>query len=266
MNPDADPAEASPALRLSSPPVGSAVGPPARPPAGHLVGPPALRLANVRLGYGRGPDVVRGASLTVARGETVAILGPSGGGKSTLLKAIAGLLPLRGGELEVLGVAPPARPPRGAVGYVPQRLGLVRHTSVLDNIMHGGLHETPWLTSLLHRVPPHVRERGTAALAALGLTDKADEPIHRLSGGQQRRVAVARALVQRPQLLLADEFLGELDPATTEVVVGAVKRLQAETGVAIVLVEHQLDQAMRIADRVFRFKGGELELLREEVA
>jgi phosphonate transport system ATP-binding protein len=225
---------------------------------------PALRLADLRLGYGRGPDVVRGASLEVHPGETVAILGPSGGGKSTLLKAVAGLLPPRGGLLEVLGTRLPARPPRGAVGYVPQRLGLVRHTSVLDNVIHGGLHETPWLQSLLHRVPPHLHQRGELALAALGLGDKAEEPIHRLSGGQQRRVAVARALVQRPQLLLADEFLGELDPATTEVVVTAVKALQAETGMAIVLVEHQLDQAMRIADRVYRFKGGALEPMQPE--
>jgi ABC-type phosphate/phosphonate transport system ATPase subunit len=197
--------------------------------------------------------------LDVAPGETVAILGPSGGGKTTLLKAVAGLLPPRGGLLEVLGTQLPQRPPRGSVGYVPQRLGLVRHTSVLDNVIHGGLHETKWLQSLLHRVPAHLGERGARALAALGLADKTDESIHRLSGGQQRRVAVARALVQRPRLLLADEFLGELDPATTEVVVTAVKALQKETGMAIVLVEHQLDQAIRIADRVYRFKGGALE-------
>ena len=222
-----------------------------------------LRARDLRLGYGRGPDVLAGVDLELAEGQTVAILGPSGGGKSTLLKAVAGLLPLRGGTLEVLGSRRPARPPRGSVGYVPQRLGLVRHTSVLDNVLHGGLHQTPRLHSLLHRTPREVEERSHAALRQLGLGDKADAVIHELSGGQQRRVAVARALVQRPRLLLADEFLGELDPATTEVVAGAVKGLQRETGMGLLIVEHHLDQAMRLADRVYRLKGGQLLELHE---
>lgn len=220
-----------------------------------------LRLADLRLGYGRGPDIIAGVSLDLAPGETVAILGPSGGGKSTLLKAVAGLLPPRGGTLEVVGATWPARPPRGAVGYVPQRLGLVRHTSVLDNVLHGGLHLTPLGHSLLHRTPKPIEDRAAAVLERLGLADKRDAVIHELSGGQQRRVAVARALVQRPSLLLADEFLGELDPATTETVAGAVKALQRETGMGLLIVEHHLDQAMRLADRVFRLKGGRLQPL-----
>lgn len=219
----------------------------------------ALRIVNLRLGYGREPDVVQGATLDLARGETAAILGPSGGGKTTLVKAVAGLVPPRSGQLDVLGAVSPMRPPRGSVGYVPQRLGLVRHTSVLDNVLHGGLHETPMLQSLLHRVPRHIQDRAEAALAALGLEGKEEEPIHRLSGGQQRRVAVARTIVQRPRLFLADEFLSELDATTMDAVIGAVKALQAETGMAILLVEHQLDQALRIADHVYRLKGGHLE-------
>lgn len=220
-----------------------------------------LRLSGLRAGYGRGPDIVANADLALEPGETIAILGPSGGGKSTLLKAIAGLLPLRGGELEVLGARWPSLPKRGELGYVPQRLGLVRHTSVLDNVMHGGLHETPFLHSLFHRSPPAVRKRAEEAIAAMGLAGKEQEPVHALSGGQQRRVAVARALVQRPRLLLADEFLGELDPATAETVIGAVKALQQETGMGLVLVEHQTEQAMRMADRVYRLKGGQLEAM-----
>lgn len=222
-----------------------------------------LSAVDLRLGYGRNPDTIAGVSLDLAEGETVAILGPSGGGKSTLLKAVAGLLAPRAGGLEVVGAHWPAKPPRGSVGYVPQRLGLVRHTSVLDNVLHGGLHVTPWGQSLLHRTPPEIEERAEAALAQLGLTEKRHAVIHELSGGQQRRVAVARALVQRPRLLLADEFLGELDPTTTEVVAGAVKGLQRETGMGLLIVEHHLDQAMRLADRVYRLKGGRLQELQE---
>jgi ABC-type phosphate/phosphonate transport system ATPase subunit len=222
-----------------------------------------LSMSGLRLGYGRGPDVVRGADLALGEGETVAVIGASGGGKSTLLKAAAGLLPPRSGRLAIAGAEWPRRPPRAAVGYVPQRLGLVRHASVLGNVGHGGLHETGWLRSLLHAAPPQVHARSLDALRRLGLADKAHVPVHALSGGQQRRVAVARALVQRPRLLLADEFLGELDPATVETVVEAVKGLQRETGMGLLLVEHQVDQALRLADRVYRLKGGILEPLEE---
>lgn len=222
----------------------------------------ALKLQDLRVGYGRGPDVVSGVDLELQPGEVVAVLGPSGGGKSTLLKAVAGLLPVRGGRLEVLGAAAPRRPPVGSVGYIPQRLGLVRHTSVLDNVEHGGLHETGFWQSLLHKAPPAVTRRAEEALERVGLSDKLHDPIHRLSGGQQRRVAVARTLVQRPRLLLADEFLGELDPETAAVVSDLVGDLRHD-GTAVLMVEHRLDQARAVADRVYRFEHGGLRLLED---
>lgn len=223
----------------------------------------ALRFDHLRLGYGRGPDLVTDASLAVAAGSTVAILGPSGGGKTTLLKAVAGLVTPRAGHLEVLGHVHPERPAPGRIGYIPQRLGLVRHTSVLDNVLHGGLHRTPWHMSLRHRVPTAIENEGHAVLERLGLGQKTHSPVHRLSGGQQRRVAIARSLVQAPELLLADEFLGELDPATMRTVTDAVQEQQAKTGMTLVIVEHQLEQALQLADAVYRLKGGRLELLED---
>ncbi len=223
----------------------------------------ALRLQGLRAGYGRGPDVVSGIDLQVQPGEIVAILGPSGGGKSTILKAIAGLAQVREGSMDLLGVSHPTRPLRGSIGYIPQRLGLVRHTSVFDNVEHGGLHTTTFWQSVFHRVPDEIVQRSHDALDAVGLTEKGDWPIHRLSGGQQRRVAIARALVQQPRLLLADEFLGELDPATITLVSGAVRTLTKEHQAAVLMVEHRLDQALDIADRVFRLESGRLEEVTE---
>ncbi len=223
----------------------------------------ALRLQGLRAGYGRGPDVVRDIDLRVEQGEIVAILGPSGGGKSTILKAVAGLAGVRGGTMDLLGVRHPVRPVRGSIGYIPQRLGLVRHTSVLDNVEHGGLHTTTLVQSLLHRVPDEITRRSHDALDQVGLGEKGDWPIHRLSGGQQRRVAIARALVQQPRLLLADEFLGELDPVTVDLVADAVRRLTEEHQTAVLMVEHRLDQALDLADRVYRLEQGRLEEVTE---
>lgn len=221
----------------------------------------ALRLQGLRVGYNGRGDVLQDLDLELDVGQSAAIMGPSGGGKSTLLKTIAGLMAPRGGAMEVLGHPHPDRPPRGAIGYVPQRLGLVRHTSVFDNVLHGSLHLATRWQSLLHRAPPGAIDRAWEALEAVGLDDKAEEPIHRLSGGQQRRVAVARTLVQRPRLLLADEFLGELDDRTAATVARVVDRLRSEDGTAVLMVEHRYDQARRVAERVYRLADGHLQLV-----
>jgi ABC-type phosphate/phosphonate transport system ATPase subunit len=216
----------------------------------------ALRLRDVAVGFPGQNPLVEGITLDLVPGEAVAIMGPSGGGKSTILKTIAGLNPMQGGAMEILGTAAPGRPAKGRVGYVPQRLGLVRHGSVLDNVRHGALHEASWWQNILHRIPEDATERAWRALESVNLADKAHEPIIKLSGGQQRRIAVARTLVQRPKLLLADEFLGELDAQTASMVAGTVRKLQHDVGTAVVLVEHHLEQAHAVADRVFRVANG----------
>lgn len=221
----------------------------------------ALRLRDVRVGYTGRDDVLQGIDLDLEQGESAAIMGPSGGGKSTLLKTVAGLIPPRAGTVEVLGHRLPDGPPKGSVGYVPQRLGLVRHTSVFDNVLHGSLHQATRWQSLLHRAPAGAVDRAWDALKAVGLDDKAEDPIHRLSGGQQRRVAVARTLVQRPRLLLADEFLGELDDQTAGTVARVVDQLREEEGTAVLMVEHRLDQARRVAHRIYRMEHGTLTLV-----
>lgn len=217
-----------------------------------------LQLRNLSVGFAHHAPLAEGIDLELGVGEAVAIMGPSGGGKSTLLKTVAGLMEPLGGSMEVVGQLSPDRPPKGAVGYVPQRLGLVRHTSVLDNVQHGALHLATRWQNFLHRSPPGATERSWDALRAVGLEEKAHEPILELSGGQQRRVAVARTLVQQPRLLLADEFLGELDARTAATVAGAVQTLQETHGTAVLMVEHRLAQARKVADRVFRLENGAL--------
>lgn len=216
----------------------------------------AVDLRSVTYGYPGRPGLIRHADLRVEPGRTVAVIGPSGGGKTTLLKGILGLLAPSEGEVEVLGRRWPRRPPRGAVGYIPQRLGLLRHATAVQNAALGGLHAMPAWRTLLGVHPPDLLRRARDALGSVGIADHADERVRNLSGGQQRRVAVARALVQRPRLLLADEFLGELDPETSHLVAQTVRELQRRTGMSVVIVEHDLDQAFDLADDVYLLRDG----------
>jgi phosphonate transport system ATP-binding protein len=204
--------------------------------------------------------VLRGVTLRVAAGERRAIVGPSGSGKSTLLKLLKGLVPPQRGEVSTLGEAVGAR--RGGwgrrsgrllgarVGYIPQNLGLVSSATVLENALMGALHRTGELRSWLGIFPREELEAAREALAALGIAHLADRRAHEISGGERRRLAVARTLVQRPQLLLADEFLSELDDATAEQVVAALRVAQAHLGMTVVIVEHNLRFACAFCEKV----------------
>ena len=206
---------------------------------------PLLVVNDATIGYG-GP-LVTGIELEVGAGEIIAILGPSGSGKTTLLRTIAGLVrPISGSITTTVRK-------RGGLGYIPQRLGLVRHGSVGHNVDLGAMAGTPrtfqWWAERRARVKQAVED--------VGISEKIREPVRRLSGGQQRRVATARALAQRPELILADEFLGELDEENVQVVLDAVRSL-VETGSSVIMVEHIETRAIELSDRVWRIIDGSL--------
>ncbi len=224
---------------------------------------PALRLQGVCVGYGRHTPLLAHVDLEVAPGEVIGMVGVSGTGKTSLLKTIAGILPPCKGSVELLGHQAPKRPPRGSVGYIPQRLGLVTHASVLDNVLLGSLHREPTWRSALHLPSGRTLQESHDVLERVGLVHKMDEPVKELSGGQQRRVAVARALLQRPRILLADEFLSELDRGTAEIVQDAVLELATVHDTAIILVEHHVRKARHMAHRVLEVHAGLLEALPE---
>ncbi len=185
----------------------------------------------------------------VNQGEILAVTGPSGIGKTSLLRTIAGILRPISGTVDVCGARLPERPERGSIGYIPQKLGLVRHSSVWANVMLGSRAGN-------HRAES--RENAMSAIKDLGLEDKKNEPIKRLSGGQQRRVATARTLAQRPALILADEFLSELDEETSEKVIHSVLEYVRSTKAAMILVEHDIPRAKEISDRLLVIDDGRL--------
>ena len=210
--------------------------------------PEVMRVSNLEVGF-RGNALLSIDDFHVGSGEVLAISGPSGIGKTSLLRTIAGLLRPVSGKVQVCGATIPKRPPRGSIGYIPQRLGLVRHSTVWANVMLGSRAGNSRSTS---------RESAINAIQSMGLWDKKNEPIKRLSGGQQRRVATARSLAQRPKLILADEFLSELDEETSDRVINAVLSYVKSNDAAMILVEHDLSRAREISHRLLVIDDGRL--------
>ena len=199
---------------------------------------PLLEINNLSIGFNSA--LVTDIIARVLPGEIIAVLGPSGIGKTTLIRTIAGLIQPLEGQINL------SIPKQGGMGYIPQRLGLVRHASVHHNVNLGARASLPILKGGSQEREKRVHE----AIKAMGLEEKTNEPVRRLSGGQLRRVATARALAQRPKLLLADEFLSELDHSTVEVVLDAVKNL-LDDGTSIIMVEHHEENVELLATRIW---------------
>jgi len=221
--------------------------------------PPIVRLDRVSKDYREGEEprhVLREASATFAEGEVVAIRGRSGSGKSTLLNLIAGVDRPTSGEVWVAGTAlsrlsPAARTVfrRDHLGFVFQFFNLVPTLTVLENV------QLP--AELGGRSPAEAAAAARALLAEVALEDRVASFPDRLSGGEQQRVAVARALVQDPRLLLADEPTGNLDDATGRSVMALLDRVTRGQGRSLVLVTHS-PQVAAMADRVFTIEEGRL--------
>jgi putative ABC transport system ATP-binding protein len=221
--------------------------------------PPIVRLDRVTKDYREGEEprhVLREASAEFAEGEIVAIRGRSGSGKSTLLNLIAGIDRPTAGEVWVAGsclsrLSPAERTVfrREHLGFVFQFFNLVPTLTVLENV------QLP--AELAGRPPAEAAARARALLAEVSLADRGQAFPERLSGGEQQRVAVARALVQDPRLLLADEPTGNLDDATGRAVMALLERVTRENGRSLVLVTHS-EAVAGMADRVFAIEDGHL--------
>ncbi len=197
--------------------------------------PPAVRLRDASIGYGDVP-IVQCVDLTVRPGEAVAVLGSNGSGKTTLARGLLGLAQVLGGEVELLGAPVGRLRERGRVGYVPQRhtvSGAVPAT-VREVVAVGRLARL----GLLRRLGAADRAAVGEAVAAVGLADRMEEPVASLSGGQQRRVLVARALAAQPELLIMDEPTAGVDAASQDALAEVLVRLSG-TGTTLLVVTHE---------------------------
>ncbi|MGN4069478.1 ABC transporter ATP-binding protein, partial [Burkholderia gladioli] len=204
-----------------------------------------LELDAVHGYYGKS-HVLQGVSMAIGEGETVTLLGRNGAGKSTTLKAIAGVVAPRQGRVSfdgaaLAGLAPHRIAARG-VCFVPEHRGIFRLLTVEENLRLGARRDSPWQLEDIYRIFPRLKERRRNGGA-------------QLSGGEQQMLAIGRALMNRPRLLMLDEPVEGLAPVIVEEIVAQLKRIKA-AGVAILLVEQNLEVCTQLADRHYVIEQG----------
>lgn len=207
-------------------------------------------------------------SLDVARGEMIALIGPSGSGKSTLLRAISGLAPIdKGpGRIDAFGdqvqaqgrVDRNVRRVRIRIGMIFQQFNLVGRLPLFTNVALGSLGRIGFLRGLLGFWPSETKQAAMAALARVGVAEYAGQRAGTLSGGQQQRAAIARALVQKAKIILADEPVASLDPVSARRVMEILRDLNRTDGLTMIVTLHQVDYALRYCDRVVALKAGQI--------
>ena len=223
-----------------------------------------LSIRGLSKAYVPGKPVLRDITLDFAPRGVTAIIGPSGTGKSTLIRCINRLVEPSGGSILLDGqdIVPlrgrALRLARRRIGMVFQEYNLVERLSVMENLLSGRLGYVPLWRAWLRRYPAEDIERAFALLDAVGLPDHATRRADALSGGQRQRVGIARALMQRPALLLADEPTSSLDPRTAVEVMELLTRLTGEEGVPVIVNIHNVELAKRFCGRVIGMHQGEV--------
>lgn len=215
---------------------------------------PVIRLRSASFGYAD-RAVVSGADLTVAPGEALALLGPNGCGKSTLVKGLLGLNDHLGGEVELFGTPLARFRQRYRIGYVPQRHTLsgsvsatVREVVATGRLPHQGL---------LARLGARDHQIMASALDVVGMTDQARQDVSTLSGGQQRRVLIARALAGEPDALVMDEPTAGVDVANQRLLTTVLQRLR-DNGVGLLIVTHEVAALTPVLDRIVHMSAGRI--------
>lgn len=201
-------------------------------------------------------------SFSIKQGEMVALIGPSGAGKTTLLNAIAGLVPLQTGELLIDGKPIPSYK-RGKlfakkVGVIRQQFDLIGPLAVIHNVLAGRLADWGLFKSLFSLLVPQEKVIAVNALTRVGLPDKAYEITSSLSGGEQQRVAMARLMVQKPEVILADEPVASLDPARAEDVLAMLTKIVLEENQTLISSLHSVEYARKYFTRIISLKNGDI--------
>lgn len=223
-----------------------------------------LKIENLTKIYDDGTVALKDISFTVEEGEFLVVIGLSGSGKSTLLRCINRLIdPTEGkiiwNDIDITEASEgDLRRIRRSIGMIFQQFNLVDRSSVMTNVLTGRCGYVNPMWSLINYFPPKDRERALNALERVGIPDKAGNRADALSGGQKQRVGIARALMQEPKMLLADEPVASLDPVLAHSILGYLEKLNQEDAITVLCSLHYLDLVQRYATRVIGLREGRI--------
>ena len=223
-----------------------------------------LEVSGLAKTYPTGDHALRGVSFTVDGRDAVFVIGPSGAGKSTLLRCVNRLVEPDQGRVTLDGLDVTALDPRGLraarrrMGMIFQEFNLVERLTVMENVLSGRLGYVPLWKAWRRRFPPADVEAAYRTLARVGLAGFENKRADALSGGQRQRVGIARALVQRPRILLVDEPTSSLDPRTSVAVLRLIVDLAGEDGIPALVNIHDVPLARQFARRVIGMRAGEI--------
>ena len=223
--------------------------------------PIALRAEQVWCSYRNRDWVLKNVSLSIPAGKHTVIMGPSGSGKTTLLRVLSGILKPNRGRTTVF--AQPVhecgqRELSSLIGYIPQQLGLVRNLSALDNVLMGAFGRLGDARTLLSLFPSQEIDAAHAALAMMGIDHKSQEQVFHMSGGERQRVAIARTILQRPRIVIADEFASDLDLAMAYEILGRIRNAADKGNITFVMSMHRIGLARQFGDNVLAMHNGEI--------
>jgi len=220
-----------------------------------------IQMSNVWTSYDSKNFALEGINLSIDRGTNYSIVGQSGSGKSTLLKLMNGMMIPSKGIIKIDYVTPKMNDKKfkkmmHTIGYIPQSLGLVKNSSVIENILLGSLPRLTKMQSLFKKFPEHEITEAKRIIKLVGLSGKEERKAYMLSGGEKRRVAIARALMQKPTILLADEIVSELDHVTAREIMDLIADAQKRMNLTAIMVHHDMQLALEYANRVAVIKEG----------
>ena len=220
-----------------------------------------LEINNLRKNFNNGTHALKGVSFKVKKGEFISILGPSGSGKTTLLRSINGLEPIENGEVifDNNKITKENLPEvQRKTGMIFQEFNLVNNLSSINNVLTGLLNSSSKFLSMFYLFTKEQKLEALQSLKTVGLLDKSYSRVDELSGGQRQRIGIARAIIKKPILLLADEPVASLDPKAAVSTMKLLKKINKDFNITILCNLHQTNLAMEFSDRVIGLSDGSI--------
>jgi len=220
-----------------------------------------LEIRNLRKNFNNGTHALRGVSFKVKSGEFISILGPSGSGKTTLLRSINGLESIESGEIifNKKKITKESLPEiQRKTGMIFQEFNLVNNLSSINNVLSGLLNSSSKFLSMFYLFTKEQKLEALNSLKTVGLLEKTYNRVDELSGGQRQRIGIARAIIKKPLLLLADEPVASLDPKAALSTMKLLKKINKDFNITILCNLHQTNLAMKFSDRVIGLSNGSI--------